>query len=79
MVDSEFGEGRIQHSTSNLKTLSAGAPKGTGEAPVLPGEPAEARTPNIQHSTFNIQFEDKSFGGGAERDRRGACATLGTG
>ena len=31
-----------------------------------------------QARTLNIEFED-AFGGVAERDRRGACATLGTG
>jgi hypothetical protein len=39
----------------------------------------EGKTSNIQHPTSNFQFEDKSSGGGAERDRRGACATRGTG
>ena len=31
-------------------------------------------TSNIEHRTSNIEWEG-AFGGGAERDRRGACAT----
>jgi hypothetical protein len=75
---------REQALTSNLKTLSAGVPKKTGRMPVPPWKPGPAfallcfGAAGTKHRTLNIQFED-AFGGGAERDRQDACATLGAG
>ena len=51
------------HRTLNLKTLSAGAPKGTGAAPVLPGTPntGGASLPFVSFVCVVVKVERRCF------------------
>ena len=58
----ECGGRNIQRSTfTEFEDTFGGAPKGTGEAPVLPGENIQYSTSNLHHRAFqpfNPNFED---------------------
>jgi len=66
---------------SESAAFNSAITRGTFPGPQTPDPRSRTRlrcAPPRQARTLNIEFED-AFGGVAERDRRGACATLGTG